>query len=178
MKIAGKFWILKACILSVMSISLLSSCTPGKHPFLMIQLCLESDSGVDLFKSELQQVAREEGMLYIDGSIDTERNLKTLGVLKHPEGKLLHLGVDADGGPSLIAGNLGLNTYDVAVGFGDHSGQSDRAFAERVLARLRQHWKLKVVPEGSGAFPDPQCIGATGAQPNSSFKPTPLRGAA
>ena len=164
MKFAGKSWILRACILSVMSILLLSSCVPGKHPFLMVQVCLENTSGVDLFKSELQDVARHESMRYIDGSGETERDLKVLGVVKHPDGKLVHVAVLSEGGPSLVAGNLGLNTYDVAVGFnGDHDSQSDRVFSERVLARLKQHWELKVVPEGSGAFPDPNCIEATGA---------------
>ena len=137
---------------------LLSACTPGQANFLQIQFCVANPQGVALLKETLQSIARDEHMRYIDGSEATTRDLKSInpaGKNIHTDGRLIFVGVDADD-YSLMAGNLSLNPYDVAVGFVPDTPEA-RAFSERVVQRLKQHWKLKVVPKNSGAFPDPQC---------------------
>jgi hypothetical protein len=100
-------------------------------------------------------------MRYIDGSMGTTRDLKAIGAAGkniHTDGKLVNLGVEADSGPSLTAGNLGLNAYDIAVGFArGQETDAANAFSNRVVARLKQHWSVETVPKGSGALPDPKC---------------------
>jgi len=127
----------------------------------------------------LQDIAHAEQMRYLDGSEATTRDLKVLGPGGkniHTDGRLVHVGLEADG-YGLTAGNLGLHPYDITAGFNPDTPAA-RAFSERVVARLRRQWAIKVVPEGFGAFPDPKCAGGTATPPNNSSKPTPLRGAA
>jgi hypothetical protein len=97
-------------------------------------------------------------MRYIDGGEATTRDLKILrpaGKNMHTNGGLIYVGVEADSF-GLEGGNLGLNPYDISVGFGPDTVEA-RAFSKRVVARLKQHWTLKVLPKNSGAFPDPRC---------------------
>jgi hypothetical protein len=165
-------------ISSLAAALILSSCT-GESPFLQVQLCVGNSQGVHFFKQTLQDIAKNEHMRYIDGSEATTRDLKVLkpaGRNIHTDGRLVYVGVEADG-YGLEGGNLGLNAYDISVGFGPDTPAS-RAFSQRVVARLKRHWTLKVVPNNSGAFPDPECNQGTQAPPNNSSKPTPLRGAA
>jgi len=118
-------------------------------------------------------------MRYVDGSEATTRDLKSIapaGRNYHLDGKLLYVGIDADG-YGLEGGNLGLNPYDVSVGFGPDTSAA-RAFSDKVLARLKQHWTLRIVPKNSGAIPDADCNQSMATPPNNSFKPNPLRGSA
>lgn len=136
----------------------LSACAPGQRPFLQVQFCVENAQGVDLFKDTLQAIAREEHMRYIDGSEATARDLKflrPLGKNLHTNGGLINVGIEGNGF-GLEGGNLGLNPYDISVGFGPDTVAA-RAFSKKVVSRLKQYWKLKVVPKDSGAFPDPAC---------------------
>ena len=161
------------------AVMLLCACTPGQPPFLQVQLCVANPQGVALFKETLQNIAREERMRYVDGSAATTRDLKIIdptGKNMHTDGRLIFVGVEAND-YSLMAGNLGLNPYDISVGFGPDT-RAARAFSEKVVARLKQHWTLKEVPKNSGAFPDSGCAQGTAAPPNNSFKPKPLRGSA
>jgi hypothetical protein len=163
MKVHRKRAFYEAVLLSAASILLLGSCAPGQRPFLQVQFCVANAQGVDLFKKTLQAIAREEHMRYIDGSETTSRDLKILrpaGKNTHTNGGLVYVGVDA-GGFGLEGGNLGLNPYDISIGFGPDTAAA-RAFSKRVVARLKQHWSLKVVPKNSGAFPNPECSQGNG----------------
>ena len=158
MRVHRKRAFYQAVFLFAASILLLSACTPGQRPFLQVQFCVANARGVDLFKSTLQAIARDEHMRYIDGSQATTRDLRLLrpaGENIHTNGGLIYVGVEADGF-GLEGGNLGLNPYDISVGFGPDTVAA-RAFSKRVVARLKQYWALKVVPKNSGAFSDPAC---------------------
>jgi len=108
-------------------------------------------------------------MRYIDGSKNTTRDFKAMGTVgenMHTDGRLIYVGVEGDTGPSLEGGNLGLNTYDIAVGFArGKDSDSAHAFSDRVTARLSQHWPIKIVPNGSGALPDRACTQGAGSAP-------------
>ena len=141
---------------------LLSACT-GQRPFLQVQFCVANARGVDLFKKTLQATAREEHMRYTDVGEATTRDLKILRPAAnnmHTDGGLIYVGIEADGF-GLEGGNLGLNPYDISVGFSPDTVAA-RAFSKRVVARLEQHWALKVVPKNSGAFPNPECSQGNG----------------
>jgi hypothetical protein len=141
---------------------MLSSCGQGKSALFTIQLCVDNDNGVAAFKQLLQSIALEQGMRYIDSSGTTMRELRAVGATRenmHSNGGLLFVGVEGDGGLGLTAGNLGLNIYDVAVGFSaEPSVDAATRFADHVVARLKQSWTLNAVPEGTGALPDPKCV--------------------
>ena len=127
-----------------------------------------SDSqGVSLLKTTLQDIARDEDMRYVDGSEGTTRDLKAIepsGENVHTDGRLVYVGVVADG-YSLEGGNLGLNPYDISLGFGPDTPAS-RAFSQRVVGRLERQWTLSVVPKNSGTFPNPECAQGTETPPN------------
>ena len=145
---------------------LLCSCT-GEPPFLQVQFCVADSQGVSLLKTTLQDIARDEHMRYIDGSERTTRDPKKIkpgGKNVHTDGRLVYVGVVADG-YGLEGGNLGLNPYDISLGFGPDTPAS-RAFSQRVVGRLERQWALSVVPKNSGAFPNPKCTQGTGTPPN------------
>ncbi|MGY3265497.1 hypothetical protein ACVWZN_001570 [Lysobacter sp. HA35] len=161
------------------AILLFSGCVGGQGPFLQVQLCVASPGGVDHLKAELETIARNEHVRYIDGSRQTTRDLKLLSPKPqnfHTDGRLVNVGIEADG-YGLMAGNLGLNPYQIAVGFGPDTPEA-RLFADRVVKRLAQRWPVTRVPSGSGVLPDPTCADKPATPPNNSSKPTPLRGAA
>ena len=170
---------LKAAVVSALIAVSVSSCGAGEDPFLIVQVCLENDRGVDDFKKELHAIAAQERMGVTDRSREAERELESLGALNVPKGRFLSVSLNNERGFGLGANNLGLGSYDVAVGFNlgqDNDGA--KAFAERAVARFKQRWPVPVVPSGSGALPNPRCPAEHEAPSNNSSKPTPLRGAA
>jgi hypothetical protein len=151
----------KQVLLALAACATALSCAQGKRPFLIVQLCLKDRDGVALFKSEMQALAQRERLRYVDGSYATQRDLKVIGATgrnMHANGGLIYIGVEGEDGFGLEAGNLGLNDFDVAVGFGDTEPvDASRKFADRVVAQLKTHWPVSVVPPGRGALPDPNC---------------------
>ena len=82
---------------------------------------------------------------------------EAIGAL-HQSGPFINMGVEGEDGMGLTAGNLSLPGYQVAVGFGDGSDPvRARAFAERVVNRLKTRWDVETVPAGEGAFPLKAC---------------------
>jgi len=147
-------------VLGTAAVLALGSCGEGKPPFLMLQMCLHNQAGVEEFKRIMQSIALDERLKHIDSSDATQRDLKAMDVSgpnMHSSGGLIYVGVEGDDGLGLEGGNLGLNTYDVAIGFNGPDLVKARAFAEFVRAKLAKRWTLKVVPPNSGAFPDPDC---------------------
>src|SRR5262245_21588121 len=124
----------------------------------MIQLCLENESGLTAFKETLQSIAREEGMQFADSSAKVMRDLQAVRAAAqnmHADGGLIF--IDLEGGRRLRATNLGLNLYEVTVTFGDPNTDAATEFAADVVARLERDWKLKIIPRGEAAYPDPNC---------------------
>ena len=163
MKVHRKRAFYQALVLSAASILPLCGCKSGQRPFLQVQFCVANAQGVALFKKTLQAIAREEHMRYIDGIEATTQDLKILRPAAknmHTSGGLVYVGVEAEGF-GLEGGNLGLNPYDISVGFGPDTAEA-RAFSSIVVARLKQYWTLKVVPKNSGAFPNPECSQGNG----------------
>ena len=148
-------------LLVLITVAVVCSCAEGKRPFLMVQLCLKDQNGTALFKSEMQALAQREGLRYVDRSDATQSELKLLGTTDrnmHPDGGVIYLGVERNDGFGLEAANLGLNDFDVVVGFADvGTRDASRKFADRVVAQLKTHWAVTVVPPGRGALPDPNC---------------------
>jgi len=134
---------------------LLTGCAPGKRPFLMVQMCLSNQQGVEEFISELKSVASEEKLELIDNSRNAQQELKQLGSAdgERPDGsRLIDIRLTRKDGMGLGAINVGLPGYQVAVGFAEGSSLPEaQQFANRTLVRFRTHWLVAPVPDGAGA---------------------------
>jgi hypothetical protein len=88
----------------------------------------------------------------------------------------MYVGVEANDGLGLSAGNIGLNKFDVALGITEGSRPVDaRRFADVVVKELQQRWIVKTLPPRTGAFPDPTCVAPNAgedAPPNKSLERT------
>ena len=143
------------------AILLLLGCAPGKHPFLMVQMCLSNERGVTDFFDEMKSIADANNMEFLDNSGDTSRELKAVGYVgRERDGgsPAINFGVERKDGQGASAGNLGLPGYQVALGFSEGSNPAEaHAFANMVVSRLEKHWQVHVVPRGTGAKPMPGC---------------------
>lgn len=140
-----------------LSIMALSGCAPGKPQFLMVQICLKDKNGLQEFTRVLQSIAHSQRKKFVDGSAETEKDLKSINALDQ-EGPFVNMGVEGEDGEGLTAGNLGLPGYQVAVGFGEGVDvPASRRFADFVVHRLEEHWHIFTVPAGKGAFPLKEC---------------------
>lgn len=139
----------------------LNGCTSGKHPFLMVEMCLSNAQGARVLTDELRSIASAEKLDFIDRSSETERELKTVGYTgkeRTANSRVINIGVLRRDGMGLGAGNLGLPGYQVAIGFSEGSNSIEaHQFADRVLKRLGQHWRIDTVPAGTGAKPMVDC---------------------
>jgi hypothetical protein len=138
----------------------ISSCTPGRRPFRIAQLCLQTPEEVTTFTQKLQHVAKSESASYIDESENTERNLRD--TLNTNAGKmtvrsLINVGVERKERIGLTAGNWGLGN-GIAIGFSEDSNPTEaHKFADKVIRRLSQQWHAVSNPEESGALPMANC---------------------
>lgn len=148
-------------ILVLAGILILSACSPARQPFLMVQTCLLDEKGIGEFLATMRAIARDDGMEYIDGSAQTQRELQLLQksdsgipVNKHQ----INIGVRRQDGMGLSAGNLGLSNYQVVIGFAEGSDPTKaREFSSRVIQKLSKRWPLETIPQGKGAFPMKNC---------------------
>src|SRR3954471_9305438 len=62
--------------LLLLAFGLLSGCSQGKRPFLMVQFCLADQADLAELKQELKSIAQAEGMEFIDGSEAAKQGLE------------------------------------------------------------------------------------------------------
>ena len=136
-----------------------SACGHGERSFLQVQFCLSEAAGATELKQVLQQIGRDDHMVFTDRSADTEAELRAMKGALPPEVvrsfPIINLSLRR-GSVGLGGGNLGLGRNQVALGFGPKTPEG-RAFADRAVHRLRQDWKLVQVPTDKGAFPLKDC---------------------
>jgi hypothetical protein len=73
-----------AKVCAIVAVSLfLAGCAPGKRPFLMVQMCLSNQQGVEELIDELKSIAAAEKLEFIDNSSNAERGLKETGYVGH-----------------------------------------------------------------------------------------------
>jgi hypothetical protein len=139
----------------------LNGCAPGKRPFLQARACLKNGEGASAFASELQSIAREEGVNLIDGSAQTKKNLGTVGYVDRERkdgSSFIYVGIELGDGIGMTAGNLGMPGYQVAVGFSEGSNPARaHRFATKVINRLSSHWRVELVPGEVGVTPMSTC---------------------
>jgi hypothetical protein len=154
-----KSYVHSAVVISLVGV--LCGCSSGKPPFLMVQVCLRDEQNLALFTNTLKSIAQAEHMNYLDNSAVTQNELASIyRKLKkaNPNGLVINIGVVREDGMGLSAGNLGLPTYQVALGFSEGSSSSEaHRFADLVVGALGQTWQVEIVPNGQGALPMKTC---------------------
>lgn len=139
-----------ACMI-IFASGLLSACE-GKHPFLVVQLCLRDDRDAAQLTEVIESIARSENLRYIDRGASTQKELVRQN--SSPPYKLIYFGVKGEGGIGLEGGNLGLSAYEVAIGFSEGTNsQRSHKFADAVIEAISKKWKISVVPADRGAMP-------------------------
>lgn len=150
----------KVCMLVTVAL-LLTGCAPGKHPFLMVQMCLSNQQGVEDFVEELKSVASAEKLEFVDNSSNAQQELKAVGYSgrERTDGsRVIDVRVMRNDGMAIGATNVGLPGFQMAMGFSEGSSAVEaRNFANRTLARFRKHWSIESVPSGTGAKPMADC---------------------
>jgi hypothetical protein len=149
--------------ITLILVGLLSGCSSGKPPALMVQLCLQDDQGVSAFLNLMQSVAASEHMNFVDVSADTQEKLK---VIHSKYAKLATpssvINVDIESGDRLVvtADNIDLPTYEVSVDFtGNLSATDKQRFIDILIPKLRTQWQVDTVPAGIRPFAMKSCPG-------------------
>jgi len=124
----------------------------GKRPFKMIQFCVHDQEGLKRFKETLSSIAKDEGMQFFDGSAELDRQLARAKMdMKRP---VVYVGVKRKDGSGLEAGNLGLDSFEMAIGFSEGKMPAEaQSFSVRLERTLAERWNVLTVPPDKGAAP-------------------------
>ena len=146
-------------MIALVSVGLLSSgCSQGQRPFRMVQLCLAGPQEVPDFVSFMDAIAQKHQMEFTDRSGATEAELRAIEnnhvPIAHPH---VNIGADNRGAFNFGAGNLGLPTRQMAIGFNGRDPDEARKFANAAVAQLSTRWRIFELPQGRGALPLPNC---------------------
>lgn len=146
-------------ILALAGVLLLSTgCSQGRGPFRMVQLCLSGPQEIPVFVGVMDAIAQEHQMEFTDRSGATEAELRSIGnenvPVAHPH---VNIGAEHAGDFSFGAGNLGLPTRQMVIGFNGSDLAAARSFAKAAVTRLSTRWPVHEVPQGRGALPLPDC---------------------
>ncbi|RUN77177.1 hypothetical protein EJC47_06695 [Sphingomonas sp. TF3] len=138
--------------------ALANGCSQGQAPFRTVQLCLASPQEVPAFVNVMNAIAQQHQMEFTDRSGQTEAELRSIKnkyvQIAHPH---VNIGADRNGDFSFGAGNLGLPTRQMAIGFNGHDTAAAREFANAAVAELSKRWRIIEVPQDRGALPLPNC---------------------
>jgi hypothetical protein len=98
-------------------------------------------------------------MTFTDYSQETKADLNEIRKTV-PATPIVNLNVGAfdSDGVGFGAGDMGMSSNQVVVGFSEGSNSSKaHRLADEVVNKLKSHWQVETVPSGSGAFPNPNC---------------------
>jgi len=150
-------------LVTAILVGLLSGCSSGKPPALMVQLCLQDDQGVSDFLGLMQSVAASEQMKFVDVSADTQEKLKVIHAkyakLATPS-SVINVDIETADGLIVTADNIDLPTYQVSVDFTGYLSPTDKQrFIDILIPKLRARWQVDTVPAGVRPFPMTSCPG-------------------
>ncbi len=150
---------LRRSILAAVIILSLGGCSRGKGPSMIVEICLGNEKGISLFVESMRQIAASQHMTFIDNSAKTQRQLETIGQRKSGQSTpTINVAIEGDDSLGVTAGNLGLSSYQVALGFTDGSNVAEgQRFSDAVIQALGRRWKITKVTDGKGALPSKGC---------------------
>lgn len=140
-------------------------CSRPQEAFLTVQVCLVDERGANQFLKVMREVASSEGLKFVDDSSDTEgwlRSVRDNGLVKINHVPTINAGIEGDGGLGVTAGNLGLPSNQVALGFTAGSDAAKaRRLSDRLVTALSKRWRVQRVPQRKGVFPMSGCSSLT-----------------
>ena len=139
----------------------LQGCSRAQESFLSVEMCVVDQAGVLQLKNIMRDIARSENLEFIDNSAQQKSDLQAMGadkLLKRDATRAIDLHIEGRQGMGATAGNLGLPSYQVAIGFTEGANPvAGRRLSDRLVKALSQHWHVEVIPKGKGAFPMRSC---------------------
>ena len=134
-------------------------CSPARPPFRQVHFCLAGPREVPAFVSVMRSLAQSHGMEFTDRSVDTEAELRSLPNVSFPIAHpFVNISADHVGDVSFGAGNAGLPTRQMTIGFNGRDPKAARKFANATVARLSRRWRIYEVPNHRGAAPLSNCV--------------------
>lgn len=149
----------RATILGVLILGL-ADCSQGKHPFRMVQFCLAGPQEIPAFTSFMNEIAQSYRMKFFDRSGQTQDELKNFASDNKNvpvNDRAVNIGAERGSAFSFGAGNLGLPTDQIAIGFNGDDLHEAKAFADATVQKLSTKWHVHEVPQERGALPLSQC---------------------
>lgn len=144
---------------------ILQGCSRTQEPFLLVQMCLIDQGGVEQFLEIMREVAKAENLKFIDDSLEAAESLRVMGAdkaLNFDSAFTIHVGIENEnkGNMFVLGGNIGLPPYQVAVGFaeGNDAAKAHR-LSDRLVKAFSQLWHIETVPQGKGSLPMKSCGG-------------------
>ena len=111
--------------------------------------------------AELKAVAAAKGMMFVDNSADTQRDLEVVGYAdryRTDGDPVFNVAVKRRDGPGVGATNLGLPSYQIALGFTEGINRVEaEKFTNEVISTLEKYWFVEKLPAGVGATPNSTC---------------------
>jgi hypothetical protein len=88
------------------------------------------------------------------------KDVRDDGLVKLDHVPTINAGIEGKNGLGVTAGNLGLPSNQVALGFttGSDAARAHR-LSDRLVGALSKRWRVERVPRGKGAFPMSNCGG-------------------
>lgn len=138
-----------------------AKCSRSQEEFLAIQLCLVDEDGAIEFTKVMREVARSERLSFVDNSTETMdylNDVRNKGQVKLDYVPTINMGIEGENGLGVTAGNLGLPSNQVALGFtaGRNTAKAHK-LANHLVQALSQRWHVQTVPKGQGSFPMSSC---------------------
>lgn len=138
-----------------------AKCLRAQEEFLAIQVCVVDGAGATQFVETMRKIARSEGLRFVDGSAATKKYLSDVrgkGLVKLDHVPTINMGIEGEHGLGVTAGNLGLPSNQVSLGFtaGANATKAHR-LADHLVHALSQRWRVQTIPKGKGAFPMSNC---------------------
>lgn len=149
----------RATILGVLILGL-AGCSQGKHPFRMVQFCLAGPQEIPAFTSFMNEIAQSYRMKFFDRSGQTHDEVKNLASDNKNvpvNDRAVNIGAERGSAFSFGAGNLGLPTDQIAIGFNGDDLHEAKAFADATVEKLSARWHVHEVPQERGALPLSHC---------------------
>jgi hypothetical protein len=143
-----------------MVIAGVGGCAEGKHPFRMVQFCLENPNEIPAFTAFMRKLADEHQMQFYDRSRETHEELRSLASDNENvpiNDRAINIGAAYGDDFGFGAGNLGMPTDQIVIGFNGDDLKAARSFAELAVTKLSSRWQVHEVAAGQGAFPLAGC---------------------
>ncbi|GGB75887.1 hypothetical protein GCM10010833_33900 [Blastomonas aquatica] len=126
----------------------------------MVPFRLENPGEIPAFSNFMRETSDKHQMQFYDRSTDTHQELTSLAAGNENvplNDRTVNIGAQHGDDFSFGAGNLGMPTDQIVIGFNGEDLKAAHAFADFAVEKLSTRWNVKEVASGKGAFPLTNC---------------------